>query len=123
MAAKKVTKLKLETRDIITDVTENFYDLLTNDISVSEFKVLVEDLTKNRSDEAKISVSFDFDDWSGDSSWTWTLSEKRQETVEEHKERIKREKEREKQEQRWAAQAERVEKKEYLRLKKKFEGK
>jgi hypothetical protein len=115
------TKLKLQTREISTDVSDAFEGPLLSNIPLREFYEHITELVKESSPDATLSVTLEADDY--DCTWWWTLSENRQETVDEAKGRIRKQKENEKREKRWAAQRERDDKKEYLRLKKKFEGK
>jgi hypothetical protein len=115
------TKLKLLTREINTDITDTFEGVLLATVPLREFHEHITELVNTSAPDAVIGVSLESDDY--DCSWWWTLTEQRQETVEEAKERIAKEKEREKREKQWEARLLRDEKKEYLRLKKKFEGK
>jgi hypothetical protein len=120
MATKKV-KNELQVRNMYTDVTEHFDTILNEDVKLTDFVNVLQEVSGMHGPDAEISVSLEGDDW--DVTWNWTVSVKRQETVQEQKERLKQEKQREKEAKRWATRIERDEKKEYLRLKKKFEGK
>ena len=125
MAAKKAKakKAKLQNRHVFTDVTDKFSDILNGEIPLSELKTIVDDLVFASTPDARVSTYVTYDEWNECGEWTWTVSEERLETPAEQVERIKQEKEDLKLEKKWAAQAEREEKREYLRLKKKFEGK
>jgi hypothetical protein len=115
-------KLKLQYIDSIREVTSDFAELLNKDIPLSELKKIVDNLVETSRPDALISVDISYNEWD-DTEWNWDVVESRLETAYEHRERIKREKEQEKQQKRWEAEMARTEKKEYLRLKKKFEGK
>lgn len=122
--AKKITakKPELQTRTFYTDVTEAF-DPVKDDIdfTLNDLKQIVEDMIVAHGADADISTEIEGDDYY--SSWTWTVTNSRLETESEQKERLKKEKERLKREKQYEAQEERRLRKEYLHLKKKFEGK
>lgn len=123
MAKKKTAqKNELQTRTFLTDVTDVF-DPAKDDLefTLTSLKKAVDDLISVHGEEADIMAELEGDDYYA--SWTWTISTTRLETAEEQKERIKKEKEREKLQKQRAAREEKQERKEYLRLKKKFEGK
>ena len=117
-------KLELKTRTFYHDVTEMFDSLKEGDedFTLSHLKKIVDDAIVIYGPNADLQVEIDGDDYYG-SSWTWNLTQERQETEVECKERLKKELEREKAQKKREAQEEKEERKEYLRLKKKFEGK
>jgi hypothetical protein len=118
--------MKLETRIFYTEVTELFNDIKDDAMNAQTFtlgqlKEIVDELVASHGLQADISVELEGDEFYPD--WTWHIATERQETLEEYNTRITQEKERIAREKKWAMQKEKEEKKEYLRLKKKFETK
>lgn len=118
--------IKLETRLFYTDVTELFNDIKDDSMNAQPFtlgqlKEIVDELVTTHGLDADISVELEGDEFYPD--WTWHIATERQETLEEYNTRITQEKERIAREKKWAMQKEKEEKKEYLRLKKKFDAK
>ena len=116
-------KMDLKTRTFYHDVTETLDPLKEGDedFTLTHLKKIVDDLISLYGPDADLRVEIEGDDYY--SSWSWNLTQERQETIAEQKERIKEEKAREKRAKQWEEKTLREEKKEYLRLKKKFEGK
>lgn len=115
-------KIELKTRTFYHDVTEMFDSLKEgDDFTLKDLKKIVDDAIVLYGPDADLHVEIEGDDYY--SSWAWSLTQERQETEAECKERLKKELEREKAQKKREAQEERKERKEYLRLKKKFEGK
>ena len=116
-------KLELKTRTFYHDLTEMFDPLKEGDedFTLTDLKKIVDDAIVLYGPDADLHVEIEGDDYY--SSWTWNLTQERQETEAEYKERLKQEQERLKRSKQYQAQELKRERKEYLRLKKKFEGK
>lgn len=116
-------QLDLKTRTFCHDVTEMF-NPLKEDMDVytlTHLKKIVDDLVQVYGPDAELLVEIEGDDYYG-TNWVWNLTQERQETEAECKERLKQEKERLKKAKMYEARELKSEHKEYLRLKKKFEG-
>lgn len=118
--------IKLETRLFYTDVTELFEIVKDDsinavDFTLQEFKDIIDNLITIHGKDASIGVSLEGDEYSAE--WNWIVSVEREETLDEYHLRIQREKEQLDREKKRAKEREQQEKKEYLRLKKKFETK
>lgn len=118
--------ITLQTRLFYTDVTELFEvvkddSINAEDFTLQEFKDIIDNLITIHGKEASIGVSLEGDEYSAE--WNWIVSVEREETLDEYHLRIQREKEQLDREKKRAKEREQQEKKEYLRLKKKFEKK
>lgn len=118
--------IKLETRLFYTDVTELFEIVKDDsinavDFTLQEFKDIIDNLITIHGKDASIGASLEGDEYSAE--WNWIVSVQRQETIDEYNIRIQREKDQLAREKKRAKEREQQEKKEYLRLKKKFEKK
>ena len=118
--------ITLETRTFYTDVTELFNDIKDDsinaeDFTLQEFKDIIDNLIATHGKDASIGVSLEGDEYSAE--WNWIVSVEREETLDEYNLRIQREKDQLDREKKRAKEREQQEKKEYLRLKKKFEKK
>lgn len=118
--------IKLETRLFYTDVTELFEIVKDDsinavDFTLQEFKDIIDNLIAVHGKDASIGASLEGDEYSAE--WNWIVSVQRQETIDEYNIRIQREKDQLAREKKRAKEREQQEKKEYLRLKKKFEKK
>lgn len=118
--------IKLETRLFYTDVTELFEIVKDDsinavDFTLQEFKDIIDNLIAIHGKDASIGASLEGDEYSAE--WNWIVSVQRQETIDEYNIRIQREKDQLTREKKRAKEREQQEKKEYLRLKKKFEKK
>lgn len=118
--------IKLETRLFYTDVTELFEVVKDDsinavDFTLQEFKDIIDNLIAVHGKDASIGASLEGDEYSAE--WNWIVSVEREETLDEYNLRIQREKDQLAREKKRAKEREQQEKKEYLRLKKKFEKK
>lgn len=118
--------ITLQTRLFYTDVTELFEIVKDDsmnavDFTLQEFKDIIDNLITIHGKDASIGVSLEGDEYSAE--WNWIVSVEREETLDEYHLRIQREKEQLDREKKRAKEREQQEKKEYLRLKKKFEKK
>lgn len=118
--------ITLQTRLFYTDVTELFEvvkddSINAEDFTLQEFKDIIDNLIAVHGKDASIGVSLEGDEYSAE--WNWIVSVEREETLDEYHLRIQREKEQLDREKKRAKEREQQEKKEYLRLKKKFEKK
>jgi hypothetical protein len=118
--------ITLQTRLFYTDVTELFEIVKDDSINaenftLQEFKDIIDNLITIHGKDASIGVSLEGDEYSAE--WNWIVSVEREETLDEYHLRIQREKEQLDREKKRAKEREQQEKKEYLRLKKKFEKK
>lgn len=118
--------ITLETRLFYTDVTELFEIVKDDsinavDFTLQEFKDIIDNLIAVHGKDASIGASLEGDEYSAE--WNWIVSVQRQETIDEYNIRIQREKDQLAREKKRAKEREQQEKKEYLRLKKKFEKK
>ena len=118
--------ITLQTRLFYTDVTELFEIVKDDsmnavDFTLQEFKDIIDNLITIHGKDASIGVSLEGDEYSAE--WNWIVSVERQETLDEYNLRIQRENDQLDREKKRAKEKEQQEKKEYLRLKKKFEKK
>lgn len=116
----------LQTRLFYSDVTELFEivkddSINAEDFTLQEFKDIIDNLIAIHGKDASIGASLEGDEYSAE--WNWIVSVEREETMDEYHLRIQREKEQLDREKKRAKEREQQEKKEYLRLKKKFEKK
>lgn len=118
--------ITLQTRLFYTDVTELFEIVKDDSINaenftLQEFKDIIDNLITIHGKDASIGASLEGDEYSAE--WNWIVSVERQETLDEYNLRIQRENDQLDREKKRAKEKEQQEKKEYLRLKKKFEKK